>query len=107
MDSIYQILNNSITAFDVFSHTNETPQKVLDLKVTGADGTTYLLEYYKKGKYKVLMRWNGFLSEKFYDKSDEFLEIVKQLHSFVPPGMIPDYDNARVVEDVRFYLFKK
>lgn len=107
MDTLYQELVSQVSRLDIFNQDNSTPDIVIQKQVVGADGITYLLEYYKDGRHVALTRWDGFLEEKFYKKSDEFIDIVKSMHSLVPKEILPDYLTAREIEDVRFPIFKK
>jgi hypothetical protein len=106
MDSIYQDIISKVNQFDIFAQDNLTPEIVIQKGIVGADGVDYLLEYYKDGKYVALTRWDGFLDEKFYKKSDEFMSIVKNMNSLVPTGLLPDYMNARKIDDFRFPVLK-
>lgn len=106
MGTIYLELMRWVNALDIFEQDNSTPKIVIQKGAVGADGTDLLLEYYKDGRYVALVRWDGFLKENFYNKSEEFLKIVKNLNSLVPIGLLPDLETAREIEDVRFPVFK-
>ena len=107
MDTIYRELVNEIKLLDIFNQDNTTPEIVIQKGIVGADGITFLLEYYKDGKHTALVRWDGFLDEKFYKKSEEFTGVVRQMHALIPKEILPDYLAAREIEDVRFPIFKK
>lgn len=105
MDTVYQELKEKINAFDLSSHNNATPETVRNM--TPADGTDFLLEYYVKGNHVAIVRWDGFLEDKYYDKSTEFIELINKMNSLVPDGLIPDFQNARKIEDLRYPIFKE
>lgn len=106
MDSIYQEIKRNLDNLDIFALSNATPEIIVKNKIQGADGITYLLEYYSNKKHVALARWNGFLDERYYNKSDEFLKIVEQLHGLIPSGVLPDLEAAREPADLKFDVFK-
>jgi len=106
MDSLYSNLKAKIDSFDIFNHNNKTPEEVIRLGITGADGDYYLLEYCDGGKYKVINWWNGWLEAGYYEDSKGFINILHDIHSFVPSALFPDLRSARKLEDVRFPVFK-
>lgn len=107
MDTIYSELMKTVDALDIFKQNNSTPEIVVKKGIVGADGTDYLLEYYKDGRHIALDRWDGFLEKNFYEKSPEFIEIVNRMHSLVPSGLHPNLRTTRKFEDLRFPVFKK
>ena len=106
MDTIYGHIKQNLDSLNIFALNNATPEIVRKNKIQGADGTTYLLEYYFNRRYVALDRWNGFLEDRYYDKSDEFLELVRKLHDLVPSGVLPDLEAARQPADLKFEIFK-
>jgi hypothetical protein len=107
MDSIYREMKLDLDSLDIFSLNNLTPEVIKRNNIQGADGTTYLLEYYADRKHIALERWNGFLDERYYDRSDEFMKIINRLHNLVPSGVLPDLDAAHEPADLKFSVFKK
>ena len=62
-----------------------------------ADGNSYLLEKFSYGQFKA--------TANTYWLRDT-TNVIKKFHLLVPPGILPDLEKARKVEDVLFPVFK-
>ena len=91
MDSLFLDLQESVKKYDFYPGFDEAD-------FGAADGTLYLLESSIEGTYNVVRGWNG--GE--YEGKENLLLISRQMHAFVPAGLVPDLDRVKTFEDLFF-----
>lgn len=97
MDALYLALRDQVRRYDFYNAIDEPKNYTI------ADGITYLLESTEQGSYRVV---RGKRIDAPFRGKDELYGIVDSLHALIPPGLVPDFEKARTLNDIVFPVLR-